>query len=43
MIQGGEQKISGGQQLLTPMLALGSAVNWLMNYALTKVNQRELK
>jgi len=39
MIQEGREKISGGE-LLTPMLALGSAVNWLMNYALI-VNQRE--
>jgi len=37
---GGEQKISG-RQLLAPMLDLSSVVNWLMNYALTKVNQRE--
>jgi len=26
---------------LAPMHALGSAVDWLMNYALSKVNQRE--
>jgi len=38
--RGGVQKILGGQ-LLAPMLTLGSAVNWLMNYAVTKVNQRD--
>jgi len=37
----GEGAKNLGGELLAPILALGSAVNWLMNYALTKMNQIE--